>query len=785
MKKLVLLSLLFVGLKSYAQEFQIRMNVTSCSTFTVQIRSIDAGALPSSGENIDGMDFSIISTDAFTLSVGSSFNGFSIGTSPTGTPSENGYSGFAYSESAFGTLSTSFVQNTWYDVVNMTISSGSTNLRIGSSTELPIYLGAFFGTASAPNFIEMGVAANNGSLAKQWLGGTSTAWATGSNWCPATAPSSGENLIITDGTNDPTLSATATVGSLEIQSNAVLSISGTNTLNISGGLSGSGTISGSTTASLNFTGTTASTLNMDQTTAGTTNVLNNLTVNNSGGLTLANAVQVIGVVTHTAGTIASGGNLTLKSTGTTTYGQIAGTGTGTISGNITVQKTLSDSSAGWRQVSLPVTGTVGGLSGIDLLGSGHSTANERNLYYWNATDAGSNKATGWTAAATTDDQTKAYQIFGSNTTGGLHSISKSWSITGGYNTNDRGFSGESTEDPGGSGASATGWNLVGNPYPSNLDISSMFTTSFGSISYKGIHIYDATSGQYKAILNGGQSITGYNTAGGSVASTVIAPFQAFWVKMDNDGTFTVDNDNRTTSATGLGTFMKKNFDLARFDVFDQDSAWDQAVIYFADQATEGFDGSFDAYKLISHKTDVPSFYAVNADGKFAINGLPVNQSEYAVNMGFRSNKIGQKSIRLNNSELDPKWFVYIEDKELGLFYDLKKAPYTFTETTNSDTRFVLHFTQAPLSSEKLVSSVQKMNIGGDGQEVYVFVPNHSTAELYEVEIFDLAGKKVYGDDKVALVHGMNTLDLPSVKPGYYVVRILDGENAVSGKVFIR
>jgi hypothetical protein len=105
---------------------------------------------------------------------------------------------------------------------------------------------------------------------------------------------------------------------------------------------------------------------MNQTTPGSTNMLNNFTFNrtSSGTLSLANQMQITGVVTHTAGTLATGDSLILRAIDTTTYGQIAGTGTGDITGNVTAEYYI-DSSAdiGWKDVCSPFTGnTIADLS---------------------------------------------------------------------------------------------------------------------------------------------------------------------------------------------------------------------------------------------------------------------------------------------------------------------------------------------------------------------------------------------------------------------------------------
>src|SRR5690606_39691353 len=65
------------------------------------------------------------------------------------------------------------------------------------------------------------------------------------------------------------------------------------------------------------------------------------------------------------------------------------------------------------------------------------------------------------------------------------------------------------------------------------------------------------SAQYVAICSTGVTMTQYNNTGVTSSASVLAPFQAFWVKTDVDQTLSLGTSNRTTSTTGLGTFMKK------------------------------------------------------------------------------------------------------------------------------------------------------------------------------------------------------------------------------------
>lgn len=118
---------------------------------------------------------------------------------------------------------------------------------------------------------------------------------------------------------------------------------GSNTLTLNGTASGwIGAFRGSNASNIIIGGTgNFGNLIMDQGTPGTTNILNNLTINrtSTGTVTLGNALRLVGTLTPTAGTVASGGNLTLVSDANGTARVATGPSTGNyITGNVRMER---------------------------------------------------------------------------------------------------------------------------------------------------------------------------------------------------------------------------------------------------------------------------------------------------------------------------------------------------------------------------------------------------------------------------------------------------------------
>jgi hypothetical protein len=173
-------------------------------------------------------------------------------------------------------------------------------------------------------------------------------------------------------------------------------------------------------------------------------------------------------------------------------------------------------------------------------------------------------------------------------------------------------------------AGKTGFNLVGNPYPSYLDWNAVTKTNVSNTMW----FRTKEGGVYKFYT--------YNTVDGAggigVPASVtryIPPMQAFWVRVATEGTGSIAVDNNMRSHLDVaGNIMKARKQsiqqLLRLQVSNGTNS-DETVLYFNANASDNFD-KFDAQKRTNGEPSVPEIFTQVGTEQLVINGM--NQVKY-------------------------------------------------------------------------------------------------------------------------------------------------------------
>ncbi|MDQ8003606.1 MAG: LamG-like jellyroll fold domain-containing protein [Pedobacter sp.] len=206
------------------------------------------------------------------------------------------------------------------------------------------------------------------TVAGSWVGGNNTNWANAANWCNGVVPTASINVTIPSGrTNYPTVSTDQAVNNLTIQTGTSLSI--TNSLSVAGVISNNGTLTVSN-GRMVFNGTAAQTIPANLF-AG--NLIKDLTINNTAGVSLNGALRLTGVLTATSGIFNSNGNLTLASSSSQTA-QVAPISSGaSVRGKVFVERYMQGGPKnpyrGYRMLSSPVYDNTTEFRNTDVQGN--------------------------------------------------------------------------------------------------------------------------------------------------------------------------------------------------------------------------------------------------------------------------------------------------------------------------------------------------------------------------------------------------------------------------------
>ena len=585
------------------------------------------------------------------------------------------------------------------------IPIGTSN-AIGKSATLTGAYGSIGGTVSGTSIVNSNTVTSLGYFVMGnsycssptdniWTGNVSTVWQNGGNWCSGIVPTGTINVTIPSGTPfQPVLDYNPAVNNLIIQTGATVTLSSFN-LTVNGTLSGTGKFVGTQPSKLTLAGSGAlGTLYLN-----TGGVLGSLIFSGSGSsLTLGSTLNIYDSLDVKGNTLSTGGFLTIKSTLNNTARIAAVTGSGSISGTVTVERFLpSNPSHAWRLLSVPVKGvqtfkqswqenqaalangvpgygtiltsTTGTANGYDTITTGNS------LLQWNGS-----AFTGVPATTNTMATNKGYFVFvrGDRSVKYVPGV-QTPTPSGTTTLRTRGTLNDGVAQP--SIAAAAGANvMVGNVYASPIDflnITKAGISAFklwdpklqGSYNVGGYQTFSAsTNPPYDPIPGGGSF--------GSTPNTKIESGQAFFVSSTLGGSIQLTEAAKTTGSRNImrGTAAKAQLKATLYAVTTAGQMKaDGNVVVFDNSYSNGNDDN-----------DIPK--ATNFGENFGI----INNSSTLV-VDARKNLVGETEniIEYNISKLKKQHYAiefsaqnieggvtaYLEDKYLGT-----KTPVNLTIT---------------------------------------------------------------------------------------------------------
>jgi predicted esterase/chitodextrinase len=502
------------------------------------------------------------------------------------------------------------------------------------------------------------------------------------------------------------------------------------------------------------------------------NKVKNLTLQSTGGglTTIRQPLEIYDGLTISSGVLEASGNVIIKSSATASA-SIRQIVSGAITGNVVVERYMAPSGRIYRYLSspvegfrvdslqkyIPVTGAFAGSSTGAGLGSNPSmyTYTEPNYVAFPVSDNTEQFQKG-----------KGYSVYVRDTA--LPTLISSGVPYQGT------VSFTSLLTPG-TGSSTDGWNLLGNPYASDIVWNSASWTSSGISNI--IAISDNTSGvlQYHYWDRSGSGSGGLQ--GGKIPAG-----QAFWVQTLNASpSLSVNESAKTTDAATLNTQFYRTSAARTGAVssfsFELDNGVHKDVAYlkFTDDGVDNYSKLNDGVKRANSFFNISTSSLDNV--ALAMNDLSKEFCEKTIPINLQNTAAGTYTLRFNGIDDFNLGIVTLEDRYMSTTQVISSQNKEFTinvdsQAASTQNRFFLKLTHADVITNKSVVA-DKNNFCASENMVTLTIQNSQPEVVYEAFLTSSVSEKVTGTGEAiqlqvpvsALANNANVISVKAAYPG--------------------
>ncbi len=329
------------------------------------------------------------------------------------------------------------------------------------------------------------------------------------------------------------------------------------------------------------------------------------------------------------------------------------------------------------------------------------------------------------------------------------------------------------------GATKTGFNLIGNPYPSYLDWTAVYTANSAKLSDATMWYRTKVGAEYKF-----WTVTGAGVGSTTEATQNIPPMQAFWVRTNaNNSVLTLNKDMRShapASYKSLKAPAAKNAEMSliRLQVSNGTNT-DETVIYFSANATNGRD-AFDAPKMSNDNAAIPEIYTTLGAEQLVINGMNTIPMDQEIGLGFVAGDARSFSLQANEvSNLPADVKLILKDNVTNAETDVTDGvtAYAFTPLAITGTRFSIIFRSAGAVTGVEKQADTKLMVYSNHKNQITLVNNDLTNLGSTVSVYNAVGQKLLSKQ----IAGSITLLDGNFTAGVYMVKV----NSISKKVIVK
>ena len=328
---------------------------------------------------------------------------------------------------------------------------------------------------------------------------------------------------------------------------------------------------------------------------------------------------------------------------------------------------------------------------------------------------------------------------------------------------------------------ANSFNLIGNPYASFLPANSSANGSLNLLSANADQLSEQTLWFWD------QKTNGYTAVNQASESKYISPTQGFFVKSKiGGGNFNFTKAMQSHQLTEL--FLKNGSDKAAvfLNVSNGDTS-KTTVFYFLDSATTDFENGYDStsFKGTESSFELTSRLMRHPEGTdLSIQSLPKDSdANLIIPIGLKS-EAATLTFTGSSKNLPEDISVYLEDRELAVFYKLENTSPGYTITTDTAIsgagRFFLHTKNNSVLSTSAYKAESFSMYLKDKNTLVIEGLSQGSAFI---ELSNILGAKILKKEFRAAAKIQIQLPL-SVHEGLYLVSIKVGLNTYTKKIYI-
>lgn len=457
------------------------------------------------------------------------------------------------------------------------------------------------------------------------------------------------------------------------------------------------------------------------------------------------------------GTFNTGGLLTLLSNASS-QGAIGPLTSGSLTGNVTVQRFHQRTSTGWVSLGNCIQSKtlndwnddllLTGFAGSDLPAYGFN-----NVQYYNEPTAGGTNSGFFGVLSINHSISDKSGFFVYTSTGAMNVDVDGTIFQGNQNLP---VSYTNTLNP-----SADGWSLVSNPYPCAIDWNS---SSWSKTNINdAVYVWNATNAQHSSYVGG------VSTNGGS---NIIPSSQAFFVVANAASPELIIEENaKSTSTQGSFKYNPLESPIIRLHIADQ-AITDEVVIRFSNEAKTTFDSNLDAYKMHSLDPVAPSITLFDSEKtEYAIQSIPF-EDEIILPICIQTEKGARAPFTWEGITELWQYNVYLEDLTSHNMVDLNAVKQL---ELKSNTREVNTPNYRFIFTKKKPTTVQVTKPTAYYAHGHINIQNNTTDNApLNILVYNMHGQEVLRHQQVGTDQSFIQLPI-QVADGQYLIHLQQGD----------